>query len=158
MKKVYYSALLTFLIYTSLVFFLNSDISPIRAFVVRTGSMEPALSVGDFVLVKEKPGYQIGEVITFKSDPQQERTITHRVDAVVTEEDQLQYQTQGDANPDQDTQLVKDASVVGQVIYNNSLLGQVWSWLMSTAGKILLIFAPMTFFVGVEMKEIVKEL
>ena len=87
--------------------------------LVTSGSMSPALSPGDVVVVRTDPvpgdGIEVGEVITFR--PRSGTTaVTHRVvdirfDAV----GDVSYVTKGDANRDADTVTVTDREIVGQV-------------------------------------------
>ncbi len=80
----------------------------VRAFVVSSGSMAPAIPVGSLVLTAPVVDPQPGTVITFR---QGGGTVTHRVVAV--EGDRLV--TRGDANTTPDAGSVRTGSLMGRV-------------------------------------------
>lgn len=85
----------------------------LRAYMVRTGSMSPAIRPGDLVIdqpVADRTALHVGDVITFHPQPQ--TTETHRVarlgpNGIVT---------QGDANRTPDVGSIQEAAVVGRVL------------------------------------------
>lgn len=101
--------------------------------IVASGSMEPALSWGDLLVVREEPEYAEGEIITF-IEPGDERSTTHRVSAVSTEG----YVTKGDANNVEDESITKD-QVFGRVILAVPFVGQVVRFIRSPLGILLII-------------------
>ena len=48
-----------------------------RQMVISSGSMEPAISVGDLILVRRQPAYRVGEVVTYRLPDG--AYITHRI-------------------------------------------------------------------------------
>jgi signal peptidase I len=84
---------------------------------VVSGSMVPAVQVGDLVLVEPKrPGVPFGPptIITFLDD--RGRTVTHRVeDARRGVDGEVWYTTKGDANPGPDSDAVPHGRVRGSV-------------------------------------------
>ena len=79
--------------------------------VVETGSMEPAIGAGDFIIVHAEEEYAVGDVITFYDSARGEY-VTHRI-ILVTESG---YTTKGDANNVQDNFTVPQSAVVGRVV------------------------------------------
>lgn len=77
-------------------------------FEVQTGSMEPDISAGDWVVVKKETNYLINDVITFKKG---NTFITHRI----IETYKNTYVTKGDANNAKDDATAKEM-VVGRVV------------------------------------------
>ena len=79
------------------------------AAVVLSGSMEPVLSKGDLIIVKEKESYKLGDVVVFQSG---KSLIVHRIIKI----DDKKVITQGDANnvadPEFDTQFIKGKEVL----------------------------------------------
>lgn len=70
--------------------------------VVSTGSMEPAIKVGDIVMLRPTPARELqkGDVITMAPRAAGINTkVTHRVEEVRVQEGSLQVVTKGDANP-----------------------------------------------------------
>ena len=87
--------------------------------LVTSGSMSPALSPGDVVVVRTDPvpgdRVEVGEVITFT--PRSGTTaVTHRVVDIRSDAaGGVSYVTKGDANRDADAGTVTDREIVGQV-------------------------------------------
>jgi len=84
---------------------------------VVSGSMAPAIQVGDLVLVEPKrPGVPFGPptIITFTDGSG--RVVTHRIDSARREAGgEVWYTTKGDANPGADTDRVPHGHVRGSV-------------------------------------------
>lgn len=109
------------------------------AAVVVSGSMEPALSVGDLIVTRAQDDYAVGDVITFGSGG---GTTTHRI-IEVTEGG---YVTRGDANNAEDLDLVKPDEVVGGVVLRVPLLGNAVLALRTPLGIAVLVFAGVIVF------------
>ncbi len=77
-------------------------------FEVQTGSMEPAVSAGDWIIVKYEKNIELNDIVTFEHKGQ---FITHRV----IEAYNGTYVTKGDANSAKDTPISKD-KIIGKVI------------------------------------------
>lgn len=109
--------------------------------VVVSGSMEPEISVGDLVVVKEAEVYNEDEVITFYKDG---AYITHRIISVngAANGGEVSFETKGDANdsPDKFATKVTRADVVGKVVKVYRGAGNVISFFQSPAG-LLTVFA-----------------
>ena len=101
--------------------------------VVASGSMDPALSVDDLVLIQAKEAYSVGDIITFERDGV---LVTHRI-AGIQQEDFL---TKGDANAVMDQAPVAQEQIVGKVIVVIPYVGKVLSWLRTPLGMTLLVF------------------
>ena len=105
------------------------------AVIIRSGSMEPAVSVDDMLIIQGMKSYQKGDIITYLSE--NGTLVTHRVVAV--EKDA--YITQGDANNTQD-ETVEPQWVVGKVVHILAGAGGQIAWLLSP----LSIFLSFCFF------------
>lgn len=77
-------------------------------FEVQTGSMEPKINAGDWVVVKYAKDYELDDIVTYKKD---DAFITHRVIEAYKET----FVTQGDANNAKDEAISKD-KIVGKVV------------------------------------------
>ena len=99
--------------------------------IVLSGSMEPTLSVNDMVIVKEKPEYEVGDVVVYQSGYS---LIIHRI--IVAGNDS--YVTQGDANNIPDNPIEKDA-VKGAMVASVPYAGIIVRFLQSAPGAILTI-------------------
>jgi signal peptidase len=87
-------------------FLVGADCS----YTVMSGSMSPALSPGDLIIVKGEEPINVGDVVTVESG---EFTYTHRV--VEKLEGDL-FRLKGDANEDPDPNLVEASQVIGKVV------------------------------------------
>lgn len=122
------------------------DFMGYKPFIVLSGSMEPEIMTGDMVLVKntDAENLQEGDVIAFKSG---EAVVTHRIMEVKTENGEVSYVTQGDANDSPDQTSVKPADVEG--IYKNRIpgAGNVAMFMQTTTGMILFVVCPLLLFI-----------
>ena len=101
------------------------------AAVVLSGSMEPELSVGDLILVKESDSIEVNDVVVYQSVSS---LIVHRV--IEINEDQVL--TQGDANnvPDE---MIDKAMIKGKVFFSIPYAGHLVNFLKTPVGIILTI-------------------
>ena len=104
------------------------------ASVVLSGSMEPALSVGDLLIVREQERYAVGDIVVYQSG----RTpVVHRIVAI----DDESVTTRGDANNANDETFVPGA-IKGAVIAAIPLVGYaVWALKSPVAVVVLLAAA-----------------
>ena len=119
--------------------------------VIVSGSMEPAVSTGDLLLVKAEQSYSPGDVVTYVSESGS--LITHRVQAVSTDG----YVTQGDANnaPDETVQAQR---ILGKTVVVLSGLGAVIRWIFSPISVALLFcIVVLSWFIMHYAKESKRE-
>jgi signal peptidase len=98
--------------------------------VIASGSMSPALEIGDIIIVQGIPptSIQVGDIIVF--DLQGTRTI-HRVTQIQTlANGTIQFKTKGDANPSEELYWTSEQNVHGRVLYKIPYLG--WMVLIPT--------------------------
>lgn len=107
-------------------------------YTVMSGSMEPAIHVGDVIYIREVPfeELQVGDVITYRA---QEGTavVTHRVSAIQKEAQLLQ--TKGDANDMEDAVWIRADAVLGRVEYSVRALGYAAQAAGTLGGKLFLL-------------------
>src|SRR3989344_7105026 len=70
----------------------------LKAKVVKSGSMEPAIRTGGLVLIVPSVSYKVGDVITFGADTKTQIPTTHRIVSVEGEGSRRTFTTKGDAN------------------------------------------------------------
>lgn len=115
----------------------------VEARPVRSGSMEPALEVGDVALIKPaaatpSDSIRVGSIITFRAPGRGSMIISHRVTAVQADATgQRSFITRGDANSAPDGTAVPDDNVIGVVTGRIPRLGYVMYSL--TQGRALLV-------------------
>jgi signal peptidase len=112
-----------------------------RTFVVRSGSMTPAIRTGDVVAVRGIPARtaRVGDIVTFDNHG---RFTSHRVRSIVQRGNRLAFVTQGDANTGQEHWQVAADGTIGRVVDRVPMLGFVVVQVRSTVGQLGLIVLP----------------
>lgn len=103
----------------------------VGAAVVLSGSMEPALSTGDLLIISETNDYAVGDVIVFQEG---RIAVTHRI-INMTQEHVI---TQGDANNTPDAPITRE-QIKGEVILAIPLVGYLVNAIKSPVGTLLII-------------------
>lgn len=101
--------------------------------VVLSGSMEPELSKGDLIIVKDNVDYRVGDVVVFQDA---DMLVVHRIIAM----DDGSVTTKGDANPVADEPAPLDA-IKGKVTASIPYVGTLVNILKSPLGTVLIIVA-----------------
>ncbi|QDX39997.1 signal peptidase I [Salarchaeum sp. JOR-1] len=114
-----------------------------HSYVVLSGSMEPAISPGDVVVVSGVDPAAIGvnDVVTFQRDASPVPT-THRVVEVIDDGGALAFRTMGDANEDPDGAAVPASAVIGRVTLVIPYIGYVIEAANTPVGFLALVVAP----------------
>ena len=123
----------------------------LQEFNVISGSMEPDISIGSLVYVKEIAfeNLTVGDVIAFKSGAS---VVTHRITSL--DESNRLIRTKGDANSVEDFMPVAYRDLIGKVEYHVPLLGFLAAWISETIGKIV---AVILLVIGVLLSNIVQK-
>lgn len=118
-----------------------------ESFVVLSGSMEPALSAGDVVIVDTGATVEVGDVVTYSAGSGM-LTTTHRV----VDSTDAGFVTKGDANENADGEVIPPESIVGEVILVIPLIGHVILWANTPVGLVMLVVIPVTALVLSELR------
>ena len=99
-----------------------------RGYVVSSGSMEPTIGTGSFLVVRllgpiARQSVKVGDVITFRAGESRSTLVTHRVVATEISNGTSTYTTKGDANPAADAARVPADDVVGTQVLDVPYLG-----------------------------------
>ncbi|WP_175420375.1 signal peptidase I [Rhodococcus sp. SGAir0479] len=111
-------------------------------YTVLTGSMEPTYPPGTLVVVKSADPASLGpgDAVTYQWESGKTAVVTHRITEVEYAEDgELQFVTQGDANPMPDERPVVPEQIRGKVWYAIPYLGYVNNFVTGKQRSILLI-------------------
>lgn len=111
-------------------------------YTVLTGSMEPTYPPGTLVVVKAADPASLGpgDAVTYQWESGKTAVVTHRITEVEHAEDgELQFVTQGDANPMPDERPVVPEQIRGKVWYAIPYLGYVNNFVTGKQRSILLI-------------------
>lgn len=99
------------------------------AAVVLSGSMEPTLSVGDLILVKESEAYAEGDIVVYQDVYS---LVVHRV----VEVKEHSVVTKGDANNVEDGDITRNL-IKGKVVYCIPMAGHLVNFLKTGVGTVL---------------------
>jgi signal peptidase len=130
---------------------------------VLSGSMEPAYSPGDLVVVKPTPAEEIrvGQVMTYQLRSGDPTRVTHRViSRSVGSDGETVFLTQGDNNDAPDETPVRAVQVVGTVWYtipwlgwvNQVITGPTRQWLVPTVAGCLFAYAAYNLGAGLRQR------
>lgn len=110
-----------------------------RSFTVMSGSMEPAISTGDVVVVRSIAPLEarVGDVVTFTDPNDNSRLVTHRLRKARARGDTALMVTKGDANNTPERWAIQADGRIGQVQYRVPHLGYAVS---SVRGRGLVFF------------------
>ena len=138
-------------------FVLVPRIAGATPYTVLTGSMRPTMPPGTTVVVKPIPfaDIQVGDVITYQISSGEPAVVTHRVIGVNVTAEGIRLETQGDANPSPDAELVREEQVRGKAWYwlpvigyvTNGVSGDTRTWLAQGLGIALIGYAVVTLVV-----------
>lgn len=111
-----------------------------KSFVILTGSMEPNLMPGDMIFAKSstKENLKVGDIITFWQNDTSTST-THRIVDIIEKDGKTYYQTKGDNNSSNDSDLVPYEKIVGTMIFRVSKMGKMLMGISSTGGIALIL-------------------
>lgn len=120
------------------VAFVGVRAAGIDLYMVLSGSMEPDYPTGSLLWVKDTDPEELhsGDVITFHLSS--ETTATHRIVERVPDEadpNAIWFRTKGDANEEEDANLVSGNDVIGVPILCVPKLGYFISYLQTPSGK-----------------------
>jgi signal peptidase len=112
-----------------------------RAYTVQTGSMSPALAVGDIEIsgpispLSARPG----QIVLFKDPSDQARLVSHRVQSMWRSGSSVEFITKGDRNNTVERWSVPADGQIGKVLYKIPELGYAIAWLSDPLARALMI-------------------
>lgn len=115
-----------------------------RSYIVRSGSMTPAVRTGDIVVAQPIAPLRahVGDIVTFRDPNGSGRLISHRVRAVHRSGGRVAFVTQGDANSAQERWTVPMSGRIGQVRFRIPKVGYALFWTATPVGRIGLTSVP----------------
>jgi signal peptidase len=113
-----------------------------RSYVVRSGSMSPAVDTGDVVVVEPIAPTEanVGDIVTFEDD--QGNLISHRARAIKEQGGQVLFTTQGDANTSRENWKAPADGQIGRIVYRVPKLGFAVVWIQTGVGRVVLLIGP----------------
>jgi signal peptidase len=110
-----------------LIIFFSFGYFGVQPTIISSGSMQPALDVGDIVIVSEEPLEKIkeGDIIQFKLHNISNIHRVHSVHALEEDAYPIMFITKGDANNEPDIEPVMPDQIEGKIIFNIPKLGWI---------------------------------
>lgn len=157
----------TVLLITAMIFTAYVMINAVRgkavsvfgnyALRVVTGSMEPTIMTGEFIIVHKADAgeLQVNDIITFYSDSPETKDllITHRIVGI---EANGTYITKGDANNIEDEVAARPERVLGKYVRKSRFLGIVSSFADTRKLILILVIIPLFAMSIFEVKSLAK--
>ena len=142
------------------------EVGGYSCFRVVTGSMEPGISTGAILICKKTPIEQIetGDIVCYRTRIAEiyGSVVTHRVVNFKTDENGTLYlETKGDANVSSDPYYVKEANLIGKVMWHSgkkSIINHMLSFLSGKRGFLMCIVFPVLVVSGLIMQSAVKNI
>lgn len=101
--------------------------------VVMSGSMEPTLSVGDMVVIRQEDAYEVGDVVVYQS---RDSLVIHRIVSIGED----LFTARGDANnTDDDPVALRD--IKGRLVLAVPFAGRILQILKSTPVMLVILVA-----------------
>ena len=152
-----------FLVYVAVPYFGN------KALIVRSGSMQPSIGVGDLVVVKGAdrivtpapaliPKYKAGDVVAFSGEKDAKTITTHRVVNIDAKDGKVAYTTKGDANNAPDAGSVSEGRILGKTTLKIPALGKIFALAKTKNGFLALVVLPAILVIIFEIVNIIGEI
>jgi len=130
--------------------------------VMLSGSMTPVIRTGDLIIDRpvsrpEAEHLHVGQIITFTDAPGSSTVITHRIHRVVHRHGFVLYETKGDANNAPDAELRPPSDVLGTYATKIPRGGYLLFNLHKPLVLLLLLLAPVLWFVGEPLRRKARE-
>lgn len=110
-------------------------------YTILTQSMVPTIYAGDVIVTYKNDDnkYEIGDILTYKSDLNGGINITHRIKESYVVNGKYSYKTKGDNNSVEDAEIVKGEKVLGKVIFKIPKVGYFQRYLVNNRKLIICI-------------------
>lgn len=102
-----------------------------RPLVDRSGSMQPAIGVGDLLITHAEPAARVrpGEIVSFKDPALAGKLVTHRVIAIHPAGLRFEVLTKGDANSAPESWSISRGASIGVLLFRVPGIGRTMAWM-----------------------------
>lgn len=103
-------------------------IFPIKPIAIATGSMTPAINIGDVAIIKKcnPNNLKVGDIIEYQMP---DFTVVHRIVEIKQENGKFYFTTKGDNNSSNDKNLVTEEQLIGKCLFKIKYLGYPAIWI-----------------------------
>ena len=129
-----------------------------KVMIVQSGSMEPTIKTGAIVVVKPSPEYKVGQIVTFKSEGSNKKTVTHRIVEMKDKGGAIAFVTKGDANNGTDQREIAQKEIIGEMLFSVPYLGYAIAAAKTPYGFMAMIVFPALIIIFDEIKKIRNEI
>src|SRR3989344_4742704 len=129
-----------------------------KALIVRSGSMQPAIAVGDLVTVKPQQNYKNGDIVAFKDPLKSTVIVTHRIASQQIQDGKIFFRTKGDANEEADFTLVPKENVIGRADISIKGIGKLLAFTKTNTGFGAVVIFPAILVIVFEIINIFREI
>lgn len=149
-------AIILVLVFGAIILLLSRRIGGFHAFTVMSGSMEPTLPTGSFIVTRQTAPWDLKEdmVVTFIRPDESREFITHRIVSINTTDKVPILETKGDNNDNADQWKLPAGAVVGEVFISIPGLGYALSFARTKLGIALFILLPALWIIVDEIMNI----
>ncbi len=133
-------------------------IGGVQSFIVKSGSMEPAIHTGSVVLTRPAANYKIGNIITFGPNTKTEIPTTHRIVEMRIQNGFPVFVTKGDANNVRDSKEIPQSTIIGKVYLSIPFFGYIIDAAKKPWGFAIIIIVPAVIVIYEELKKVWKEI
>ena len=127
---------------------------------VLTGSMNPTVPEHSLIVVRtiEPSEIKKDDIISFYARVNGSSGIinTHRVVEILSQNNELAFRTQGDANSVADPALVSEKNLIGKVVFHSFLLGQIVYFLCRPYVFLPMVLIPLLIIIFTYGRRIVR--
>lgn len=126
-----------------------------KAFVVQSGSMEPAVKTGSLIFVKPSASYAVGDIVNIKDG---KNSVTHRIVGKRTDNGETVFETKGDANEEADAEMIAQSRIFGKMLWAIPYAGYPVGYAKTQMGFLLLVIIPSVIIIYEELRKIKEEI
>ena len=130
------------------------NILGVYGFTVSTGSMEPAIKTGDYLISRKVKSndIKVGDIITFIDE---NTIITHRVSEIINQNEETMFITKGDGNNVEDDTTVMSENIVSKYVFKVPMLGYILDYFkyMNPISKVGILVSICLFYLFIDRIE-----
>lgn len=131
------------------------NILGLYGFTVSTGSMEPTIKTGDYLISRKikSDDIKVGDIITFIEE---DTIITHRVSEIITNQDEeTMFITKGDGNNVEDDTTVMSENIISKYIFKIPMIGYALDYFkyMNQISKVGILLLMCLIYLNIDKKK-----